>query len=240
MVFKPSDFNYRDSYESLWWPRPYYEFEWFSEKDYILENMPMWLITHPLAFRIYRAADSVSYYLHEFFVGFLFSRRVWDPSISPSFATCYHRIKKNLNTFLTPWYTMRRKFMCAFANKNDCKLLDDDYNNVYVRNRKRDCAYYSLDFCGFRYTLTKKIILDKNGEATNGFLAGISIAFSDKPEEEKREEAKLFTEKTEVVCTGWVFNVRTAIRELNKISKLTPDLDWDSDCADDETEQGAK
>lgn len=102
-------------------------------------------------------------------------------------------------------------------------------NWAYVRNRQADCAYYTLTFFGFHYRLDRTVIKDAKGDSVNGFTAGISIAFdSSKTDEEKQDEVESFVEEKTRICSGWVFGMESALREINKIVSFTPDLNWES------------
>lgn len=149
---------------------------------------------------------------------------------SPGFLKFFYDIYRNVETFflwhLSPWCHIRYRFLNAFVNWNDCKLLDDGMNFAYIRNRQSDCVYYTLKFMGFHYVLKKTRIL-KDGEegGQNAFISGILLGFGTDEEDLEEEKAK-FHEVTEKVTSGWVFGYRSAVREMEKIAELTPDLSW--------------
>ena len=151
----------------------------------------------------------------------------WRKDVSPSFVESFRRLWNNIMKILTPWYRLRRRFIAAWFCFNGSKLLDDGLDFGYIRTRDNpEYNYYELKFTGFHYKLTKIVLRDSNGESVNGFLTGLCIAFSDKSDEEKHEEAKSIKEEKTVVCTGWVFTYAQAARELNKIAALSPELHW--------------
>lgn len=151
----------------------------------------------------------------------------WQSRVSPSFPAFFKDIWKNVKIFifwnLSPWLHTRYKFLESFVNLNGCKLLDNDINWVYVRNRDIDCAYYTLRFSGFRYRLIKTQIL-KDGEerGQNGFMTGIMLALNEKAE----TEADKYRQVNTPICSGWVFGWKSFVREFDKIIALTPDLEW--------------
>lgn len=154
------------------------------------------------------------------------SRWTWgDVNTSPSICNCMHRIAYNVKVvllwYMSPWFRMRYRFILTFVNFNGCKLLDSGINWALVRNRVEDCAYYTMSFSGFRYTLYRKKLL-KDGETggQNMFIQGIITAFSEDGDRGK------FHEVTEKVCSGWVFGWRSFVREMNRVVEKTPDLEW--------------
>lgn len=156
----------------------------------------------------------------------------WHRHTSPGFPEFFFRIWKNIKIFifwyLSPWFHMRYRFLDVFAIQNDCKLLDDDINWKFVRNRQSDQAYYLLEFHGFRYTLTKtQIIKDGEDGGKNSFMLGMIIGLSKMTDEEREAEKAKYHEVKTKVCSGWVFGWRSFMREMNKIVDITPDLDWE-------------
>lgn len=216
-----------NTYERPWWPKPDC-FYFYKKSDYEGDKDPWWWKNEALN-KIVRFYHSVIDYIRiDIFKNWLFRRFNWyDRNCSPSFAEAFYRLYHNMMVFFTPWYKLRRRFIIAWYNENGSKLLDDGFDFGYIRTRDNpEITYYELKFTGFRYKLIKTIIRDKNGSAVSGFLTGICIAFSNKSDEEKRAEAETYTEEKSIVCTGWVFNIRQAVNELNKIAELTPELHW--------------
>lgn len=215
-------------YESIWWPR-LRNFHFYQRNDYEGDKEPLWWkfkVTNWLV----RCWHSIyDYIVLDFFRDWLFDRHNWDSGIIPSFQDATKKLWNNILVFLTPWYYMRASFINAFINCNDSKLLDNMRNWAYVRNRQAECAYYRLKFFGLHYKLVKTVLRDPKGEAVNGFITGFIIAVNpDKTDEEKTEEVNSIKEEKTTVCTGWVFGLKSAVRELNKIAYLTQDLKWES------------
>ncbi len=214
------DFDkFDDSYESIWWPR--------LRKFHVYTDAKR---DHKRSKFIRVLASVKDYIVYDICKDWLFDFSPygnWSRCVTPSFPHAFKAIINNILIFLTPWYRIRRKFLNGFINCNGSKLLDNDYCSAYIRNRKEECAYYTLTFTGLYYKLVKKVIRDKEGVASNGFAAGVTLALDpNKTEEEKREEADSYTEEKKVVCTGWVFGFESAVKELNKIAFLTQDLEW--------------
>ncbi len=224
------DFSrYNDDYESIWWPR-------LNRFCIYTDNKR----EHKRSKFIRILASVKDYIVYDICKDWLFNFKPfgsWDKDIYPSFPKAFGAVFNNVLIFLTPWYRIRRKFLNGFINCNGSKLLDNDYCSAYVRNRASECAYYDLEFCGFHYRLTKKILRDDEGNSCNGFLVGISLAFSDKSSDEKKKEADSYVEEKSFVCSGWVWGWQSAVRELNKIVSLTPDLGWYSHSEFDKGEE---
>lgn len=211
--------RYKYEYESVWWPR-LRKFRVYTDAKRKHKRS-----------KFVRVLDSVKdYIVYDICKDWLFDFSpygAWSKDVSPSFPHAFKAVVNNVMVFLTPWYFIRRKFLNGFINCNGSKLLDNDYCSAYIRNRKAECAYYTLTFTGFHYRLVKKILRDKEGDASNGFMAGITLALdSNKTEEEKQEEIESYTEEKTVVCSGWVFGWDSAVKELNKVAYLTQDLEW--------------
>ena len=210
--------GYKTTYNHIWWPRFYiarvgnYEFE---------KNEVPWFWKYKTLNYLYRLFDSIREYFFNFGA---FGN--WDGSVSPSFPYAFKEIWDNIFIFLTPWYEIRRKFMDGFINCNGSKLLDSNRCHAYVRSRGLECVYYDLIFTGFRYTIVKIILRDGKGKASNAFLAGISIMFSKKSNEELEEEVDSYHEERTKVCSGWVWGWKSAVKELNKVAYLTQNLEW--------------
>lgn len=155
----------------------------------------------------------------------------WKKNCSPGFPEFFSRVWKNVKIvfywYLSPWFHMRYWFLDAFINRNDCKLLDSDINWAYIRNRQSDMAYYTLELCGFHYTLTKMQIMEDGKEGgQNGFLLGICVGLANMTDEEREAaEAKIHEVRTKV-CSGWIFGWKSFVREFNKVVEKTPDLNW--------------
>ena len=249
VVFERKNISgYKDYYESVWFPR-LGRFHMMSREEYRMSNedgkesneeFPWWWKFKLLNWA-YRLWDSLDEWL---FSGYLFNRYNWMRNCTPGFIEPMGRLWNNAQIFCTPWYRTRRKFKSGFANMNDSKLLSDGPDYVHIRNRQADCVYYTLKFFGFHYNLIKTVWRDSDGRAANTFISGILIAFdSSKTDEEKRKAAKAIKEESEVIRSGWVFSLDDAIRELNEIVRITPDLEWfrwDQDDDEEEKEEEAK
>lgn len=211
--------RYNDDYESVWWPR-LRKFRVYTDAKREHKRSKLIRVLHSV--KDYIVYDICKDWLFDFA-----PYGNWSKEVSPSFPHAFKAITSNFMVFLTPWYKIRRKFLNGFINCNGSKLLDNDYCSAYIRNRKEECAYYTLTFTGFHYKLVKKVIRDNAGNAKNAFVEGVSLALDpNKTDEEKQEEANSYIEEKKVVCTGWVFGWNSAIRELNKIAYLTQDLEW--------------
>ena len=229
IVLSKEDFcHYNVYYQSIWWPRcnPFY---FYRKSDFTYDHEPWWFKWHILNWCIRCFWSIVDYIVTEVCANWLFDFKTygaWDIHISPSFPNAFLRLWNNIMVFLTPWYRIRFKFLKGFMNCNSSKALSSNRYYSYVRNRVKEIAYYTLTFTGFHYKLTKIVLRDAEGRHGNIFWSGISIALSDKSEKEKQKEIDSFKEEISVICTGWVFGWKSAVRELNKIAKLTPDLQW--------------
>ena len=88
-----------------------------------------------------------------------------------------------------------------------------------------------MEFVGLHYRLTKTRWVNKNGEGQNTFMSfvyGFVAAMSDNKEatDKAREEAQELREEKTVISSGWVFGVKSFVREMDKIIEATPDLGW--------------
>jgi len=156
------------------------------------------------------------------FIKWLFSRHNWDPCFMPSFAAAAKALVENIRIVLywhlSPWFHMRYRFLQYFVNMNSSKLLDEGVRFAYVRNRQPDCAYYTMKFRGFRYTLTRKRFVGDDGCVVNMFHKFIESI-------ESGEENPV-KEVCTTVCTGWVFGWKSFVSEMEKVASLTEDLEW--------------
>lgn len=159
----------------------------------------------------------------------------WDPNISPSYPDVARRLTNNVRKFISwwvfPWRRWRWRFMTFFANHNGSKLLYDSDSSTHIRNREADCCYYDMEFVGLHYRLTRTRWVNKNGEGQNtymNFVYGFVAAMSDDKEvmDEAREESQELREEKTVISSGWVFGVKSFVREMDKIIEATPDLGW--------------
>ena len=203
LLFWKPDWNYKP-----WWPRsPYMP----------VKGWPRWLQT------IVDFWDAVT------------DKMSWDPDISPSYPDVARRLTDNVRKFISwwvfPWRRWRWRFMTFFANHNGGKLLYNSDSSTHIRNREADCCYYDMEFVGLHYRLTKTRWVNKNGEGQNtymNFVYGFVAAMSDNKEamDEAREEAQELREEKTVISSGWVFGVKSFVREMDKIIEATPDLGW--------------
>lgn len=229
IVLSKEDFcHYNIYYKNIWWPRcnPFY---FYQKSDFTYGHEPWWFKYRCLNWCVRCFWSIVDYIVTEVCANWLFDFKpygAWDSHITPSFADAFSNLWNNVIVFLTPWYRIRFKFLEGFTNCNGSKALSGNRYYSHVRNRVEEMAYYTLTFTGFHYKLIKMVLRDAEGRHSNAFLSGISIALSDKSEEEKQKEIESYKEEFSTVCTGWVFGWRSAVRELNKIVKLTPDLQW--------------
>ena len=152
-------------------------------------------------------------------IGDLFDRTCWSREFySPSYPNFIRACLRNVYEFLTPWYGIRRAFLCAFENWNGCKVLDGGPSWTYIRNRFTEQAYYTLTFTGWRYRLVRRQVLDEDNTPVNVYIAGL--------QDMARDEPRKYTEKENTVATGWVLGRRSFILELEKVAAMTPDLEW--------------
>lgn len=160
----------------------------------------------------------------------------WNSGLTSSYPNCFRAVMDNIHRFICwwvlPWRRWRWRFMNFFVNHNGSKLLDDAASWVYIRNREADCRYYEMRFTGLHYKLirTRWLSDDKEGGCNTfihfvtGFLA--AATGDDKKVEEAEEEAKKIRKEEKVICSGWVFGVKSFVREMDKVVEATPDLGW--------------
>ena len=192
---------------------------WNTIKDYKLTTDEWKWIFH--SFPSLRRIDCYDGNFIQRFWWWLTDPWMWDSSCTPSFARFAKNVVNKILNDCTPWYRLRHRFIEGFVNPNGCKLLSNGFGWTYVRNRQENCAYYTLKFFGFHYRLIRSTLINNKGEACNAFLESISNML--KSEDDSKPS---YTEKTELVCSGWVFTRNQAIKELNRIVELTPDLEW--------------
>ena len=165
------------------------------------------------------------------FVRWLFSRYNWDSCFMVSFTSAAKALVENIRIVLywhlSPWFHMRYRFLQYFVNMNSSKLLDDGVGFAYVRNRQPDCAYYTMKFRGFRYTLTRKKLVGADGCGINAFHRSLESIASGKDFDESYEfEEEPIKEVCTTVCTGWVFGWKSFVSEMEKVASITEDLEW--------------
>lgn len=209
--------NYKTTYNHIWWPRLCV----LRTKDYEPDEKGFpWFWKYKTLNWIYRVFDAIKEYLFNFEA---FGN--WNGSIVRSFPYAFRMLWDNIMVFLTPWYNIRRKFLNGFINCNGSKLINNNRYSAYVRTRGEECTYYDLVFTGFRYKLIKTILRDGDGNASNAFLAGISLMFA-KTDEDRKTKVNAYHEEKTKVCSGWVCGWKSAVKELNKIAYLTQNLEW--------------
>lgn len=142
----------------------------------------------------------------------LFSRLYWMKNIIPGYPHALNELFKKIKYAVTPFYRIRYKFIQAFSDSNDGKLLDNGLDFGYVRSRDIDKSYYMVSFSGYRYKLMRILFLDENENRQNVFISGIVGTKVEK--------------RSEVIATGWVYNRKSFLKELDKVIRLTPELNW--------------
>lgn len=205
--------GWKMGYALVWWPGPPYRpVESWS-------RLHQWLAD---------AWDALTY------------RMNWCSNFTSSYPNCFLAVMDNIHRFICwwvlPWRRWRWRFMNFFVSHNGGKLLDDAASWAYIRNREADCCYYEMRFTGLRYKLTRTRWLSDGKEGgcntfthfVTGFLA--AAVGDDKKVEEAKEEAEKIRREEKVIGSGWVFGVKSFVREMDKVVEATPDLGWIRSC----------
>lgn len=150
----------------------------------------------------------------------LFNRFNWIPGVYPSYPRGMLDLFDNIMVFLTPWYRCRRNMMKTFIVCNDGKLLNHYRKSAELRTRTEDAVYYTLRFGLAKARLLKTVYVDReSGKPQNIF---IDWALRTLGGESDRE----LLEKTETTDLGICLTRKQCQRALDKITELSPDLDW--------------
>ena len=129
----------KDDYSIPFYAWPYIRrFHFYKRDDYKGNKDPWWWKPACLNWTVRFCHSVIDYVHYDIWRDWLGDRMNWMPECSPSFPQFFGRILHNITLFLTPWYHLRRSFICAWINYNGSKLLDDGLSYGYVRTRKSE------------------------------------------------------------------------------------------------------